>query len=430
MTTLKEGTRLQGRSGKSYTVLNLAGEGGQARVYQGQAMDGTLVALKVLRDDSMPVWAFEKRTRWLIGQELHDLSPCLCTPFDELIFLDRSLGHVSPWAPGVLMETWLQNTAANVLVNLHVAKGLCLQQMILGDQVCIGHGDFQPRNVIVDAVDPGIPIFLFDFDNFFRSAADLPPGNAWGAPNHRAPELVRALKDGEPTHPTEASERFALAVVLHRILYRRSPFQMDESSGGSSEGEDFLAGRWLGAPERFGPKETEKFGGYPVGWQGITNPAIESLFRRGLSSEPSTRPAAREWVRVLSEAMEHVLACPTCGEQTIATSAKVSCWSCGRCYPVPALRCSDGRHIILSDARMNLGRERLRAGKYVSNCHVVVERRGAESYLTSLGRNGTYVFADTGWQRVPDRAGASPLLLREGMRLRMADVECTVIVAA
>lgn len=429
MTTLTEGSRLKGRSGASYTVLKLAGEGGQARVYQGEAKDGTPVALKVLREDSMPPWAFETRTRWLIGQELHDLLPYLCTPFDELI-MDRSLGHVSPWAPGVLMEDWLQNTAANVLVNLHVAEGLCLQQRILGEQVCIGHGDFQPRNLIVDPLDPGHPISLFDFDNYFRLAGDLPPGNAWGAPNHRAPELVRALQSGEPAHPTEASERFALAVLLHRVLYRRSPFQMDQSSEESSEGDDFLAGRWLGAPERFSPTDAQRLGGYPVGWQGITNPAVESLFRRGLSAEPSVRPAAGEWVRVLSEAMEHVISCPNCGEQSIATTVKVNCWSCGRRYPVPALLCADGRQIVLSDTRMDLGRERLRASKCVSNCHVVVERRGAESYLTSLGRNGTYVFADAGWQRVPDRVGASPLLLREGMRLRMADAEFMVVIAA
>ena len=72
-----------------------------------------------------------------------------------------------------------------------------------------------------------------------------------------------------------------------------------------------------------------------------------------------------------------------------------------------------------------VGSNDLGGSPHISHRHAVCRRLGPETWLESVGRNGTYRRCATQWIRFPDKR---PILIQTNDRLRFANVETKVAV--
>ena len=80
--------------------------------------------------------------------------------------------------------------------------------------------------------------------------------------------------------------------------------------------------------------------------------------------------------------------------------------------------------ILLNKGAVEVGRVNLKGSNKVSSRHAVFRRIGSEIWIESLGTNGTYRWAGSGWVRLPDR---KMVLVKKGDRLRFADLEAEIL---
>lgn len=199
-----------------YRVDALVGVGGMGKVYKATAGDGTLVALKLVKEDLARDETFRSRF-WRearIAQTVRnahvipvrdtgeqDGIPYLAAPFVEGVSLDQKLGH-----DGRL------DLATTIGICAQVGQGL----QALWDAGMV-HRDVKPANILVDLAGRS---YITDFGLAKVSGGTVltRPGQALGSMDYMSPEQIR----GEPV--TGASDVYSLGCVAFECLIGRPPF--------------------------------------------------------------------------------------------------------------------------------------------------------------------------------------------------------------
>lgn len=404
-------------AGCVYQVVRPAGVGGEGYAYEAIDLDrGDQWLLKRFHDHHDPQVSV-RRTQYLIDQNLEIRCPLL-TPPATLISPNGSrrwCGYVARYRAGEPLSDWLAVPEVNFLDNLQLAVAL-VHGIDTMHQVGLSHGDIHPRNVIVLQIDDVLVPYWIDHDNF--NADGIEPSRAWGTLEYIAPEGRLAMVRSEPYPPDISADLFSLTCLLHETLQRRHV-----AAGHDQDPETFhrtmISGIWMQDPS-LGRIDHETMGGLS---NVVINASIARLFRRGLSLERDARPSASEWKSALLQTADQVYHCPTCGYPNLVDGSKHRCPSCALPYPVLAIQTPDAGPIVIDQATVSVGRNQLPSPR-VSQKHAVLRRIGPETWLDSIGRNGTYRMAHDGsWIRLPDEHRH---LVEAGDRLRFADVEVRI----
>jgi hypothetical protein len=151
----------------------------------------------------------------------------------------------------------------------------------------------------------------------------------------------------------------------------------------------------------------------------VLNADLARLFRSALSLEPAKRPSPDIWKNELGKAFTSIYCCPACGGPCVVDVSKRACPLCKRPFPHLVLRTADGKVISLERGSVSIGRSELGGSVKVSVLQAVFRRVGPETWVESLGSNGSYRWTGTAWVRLPERR---PILIQQGDRLRLGDV--------
>lgn len=408
---LAVGSTLRSESGTDYRIVSEIGAGGQAVAFKASELGtGRDVAVKLFHAGGTGA-STESRTRFLIGQGLHRSCPALCGPV-QFVRAGGSIGHVAPWASGILLEDFLAGPPRSFLEHVQLALSLAhVVDRLHGRQ--LAHGDLSARNLMVAPEGEVLRLCVIDLDNFAAPRQAPPP--CLGQILYMAPEV----HDGRST-PDVATDLFSLAVLLHEILLLVHPFCPGAAT--PAEFQANLECGWLHDPQNpIARGAADARSGYD---SRLLDEGLARLFRAGLGRDPGARPSAAHWVEGLSRALTHVFICPRdgCGYPTLVDPSKRDCPGCARPYPLYRV-VATGFQAVVDAAAMPLGRAQL-GDPTVSNRHAVLRRLGPEAWLETLDSlNGTHAWTGASWSRL--KPGAR-VLLRPGARFRLGSVELRV----
>jgi len=397
--TLKLGTRIR--------LGDLFNRGGEGAVYRAKILkSGEAAVYKVLQN---PTPQKIERTRILVEARHGEQSELFCAPMDYQV--NGHVGHLSPLAPGVSLEQYLETPGALYPDTLVLAVAYAHAHALLNERDW-AQADLSLGNCHVEVTPARLGLRLLDFDNF--TAPGAPPPGAYGQEDRMAPELRQACKLGQPAQPDELSDRFALATILHDMLLAKSVASGFDQTPETLERA--LSGGWPHDPlYGKGPADA---GGYP---SAILNSELAALFRRGLGVNREDRPPAKEWREALARNVRQLWVDPRCQGPSFIDPGRTACPLCGRPFPMVRLVFpSLPKTVVCDTASLSLGRDQLRSPK-VSALHAVVRRQGPETRIITHGGNGTYWWDGNAWKRLVEEA-----VLQPGQRWRLADVECVV----
>jgi serine/threonine protein kinase len=412
---IQKGKILKSDSGRRIRVDGLIKAGGQGEAYGATEINSSqkgvvkLFHKRFRNDDTV------KRLRFLVDQDLCSACPVIAAPVDVLNRANM-IGHYTPFAAGAPLEEFLGNPNSTFIENLQLAITLAHAIAIMHARQ-IAHGDLHAENLIINRVGSVFQLHVIDLDNYNAPGMPLPP--CVGHNLYMAPELRAALAKGLAAIPTVETDRFSLGVLMHEIILLR------HVSAGNDDNEEHFqkamcSGRWLQDPAA-ADKPTDNIGGYPVE---VLNADLARLFRSALSLDPAKRPTANVWEVELGRAFNSVFCCPKCGGPCVIDISKVSCPLCNSSFPHLTLQIRGNGHTIpLTQGATVVGRTELGGSMKASSRHVVFRRLGPETWIESLGSNGTYRWNGSAWTRLPDK---KPLLVQNGDRLRFGDVEAQV----
>jgi serine/threonine protein kinase len=199
-----------------YQIESLVGVGGMGKVYRATAGDGTLVALKLVKQDLARDETFRRRFRReaRIAQTVrdahvvsvrdtgeHDGIPYLAAQFIEGVALDQKLA-----LEGRLDLPTTLRICAQVAEGL---QALCDAGMV--------HRDVKPANILID---PSGKSYITDFGLAKVSDGTVltRPGQPLGSMDYMSPEQIR----GEPV--TGVADVYSLGCVTFECLLGHPPF--------------------------------------------------------------------------------------------------------------------------------------------------------------------------------------------------------------
>jgi serine/threonine protein kinase/tetratricopeptide (TPR) repeat protein len=215
-----------------FLIVRFIAKGGMGEVYEAEDafLQGVHIALKTILPHiaDEPAWRKRFEREVLLAREVSH--PNLCPIFDifhcdqtppSFLFLTMKL------LPGETLATRLQSAGS-----ISTADGLAiLQQMAVGlaaiHAAGIVHRDIKPNNILLDGTGPNMRLYITDFGlaRVFESEQSLSgKGLVAGTPDYMAPELFL----GQP--PSQASDLFALGVVLHQVFTGQKPTPAPDSS--------------------------------------------------------------------------------------------------------------------------------------------------------------------------------------------------------
>ena len=404
---IKPDTELTLRNGTRIRILSILGRGGEGVALLAEnRRNGQRGVYKVILDNSSDR---RTRTQFLVKKRLVDVSPLFCAPID---YCDNGhLGHFSPFAPGMLLEQYLENPGNSYFEIYKLAIALCQGYTLLNGER-MTQGDPSLRNAMIFLSDAGAILFLIDFDNF--RAPNVPLPTAFGQEDRMAPELRKAYQNAQLAHPDERSDWYALTTIIHEMILAKSV-----ASGFDNTTRDFnraMSGGWPHDPLL--GKAPDIVGGYPAE---ILNAELAAMFRSGLSANPDGRLSASKMTEILSRNFSMIWVDPRCHGPSFIDPSKTHCPHCKKPFPTfqfvfPRLR----KTIVCDSVPIRIGRGDLNS-PYVSELHGIIRKCGQETRLQSLGKNGTYRWNGTAWQSLNEEA-----ILQAGDRLRFADIECLV----
>jgi serine/threonine-protein kinase len=258
-----------------YRIDSLIAVGGMGEVYKATAGDGTVVALKLVKEDLARDETFRRRFRReaRIAQTVrhphvvsvrdtgeHDGVPYLAAQYIEGLTLHQKLG----------LEGRL-DLATTLRVCAQVADGL--QALWEAGMV---HRDVKPENILLDLVGNA---YITDFGLAKDSQGSVltRPGQLLGSMDYLAPEQIR----GEPV--TGATDTYALGCVMFECVHGRTPF-------GDRQGMNVLWGHLQDEPADPGQRPD-------------ISPAFSQALNAALRKDPGARPSSSvEYARSLSKA--------------------------------------------------------------------------------------------------------------------------------
>ena len=410
---IQKGKIVKTDSGRRIRVDGLIKAGGQGEAFWATEVNsGQKGVLKVFHKRFANADTL-KRIRFLVDQDLQAACPVLCAPTDVLNTRDM-VGHYTPLVDGQSLEKLLGSPSFDFVEALKLALTLAHANSVMHCRK-IAHGDLHPENLIIIArVGSVFELYMIDFDNF--NAPGMPDPPCVGHNLYMAPELRAALAKGFPAIPTVETDLFSLGVLIHEIVLLRHV-----SAGKDGNEADFqkamCSGRWIQDPA-ITDRPTGNLGGYPAE---VLNADLARLFRAAMSLDPSKRPPSDVWEVELGKAFNTVNRCPKCGGPCVIDVSKISCPLCGSPFPHLTLQAiGSGIVIPLVNGATVVGRAELGNSMKVSVRHAIFRRNGPDTWIESIGSNGTYRWNDAGWSRLPDK---EPRLVQSGDRLRLGDVE-------
>jgi len=409
---IKFGKMVKSDSNRTYRVEDPIAEGGQGIAYWAtETRSGERGVVK----EFLPQFANQQtrvRVQQLVNLRLHALCPALHAPTDAIIKA-KLVGHYTPKAPGISFEKFLENPVMTFIEALQLAAALAGAVAILHRQG-VAHGDLHAENLLIHRNGTVLEASLIDFDNYNLPGLPGPP--SVGHNLYMAPELRLAAARRKALAPDLLTDRYSLGVLLHEAVLLKHV-----AAGADSDEAQFQRamchGLWIQDPAAAGrPTAT---GGYPPE---VLNADLMRLFRCSLSLNRAERPDAEEWQRELRKAVNNVYACPSCGCCVVIDASKTTCPLCHKGFPVLKLAVSAGHEIAL-DKTVVVGRGDVGGSEKVSTRHAIFRRIGPETWMESLGTNGSYRWSGSKWVPFPKH---QPWLIQSGDRLRLANVEVGV----
>jgi eukaryotic-like serine/threonine-protein kinase len=215
-----------------FVIIRFIAKGGMGEVYEAEDtfLQGVHVALKAIlpqiADDPALQQRFEREV--LLAREVSHQN--LCPIYDifhaeqppaSFLFLTMKL------LPGETLAARLRRNKS-----ISIAEGMAiLKQMAAGlaalHAAGIIHRDIKPNNIMLDGTGSQVRLYITDFGLARAHEADPSlsgKGLVAGTPHYMAPELYL----GRP--PSQASDLFALGVVLHEIFTGQKPVVASGSS--------------------------------------------------------------------------------------------------------------------------------------------------------------------------------------------------------
>ena len=320
-------------SGSSYSVERLLGEGGQGQVWRVAAESGAAYALKwyfphAATDDQYRALDALVRSGPPDGRFLWPL---------ELIKDERTFGYVmelrrdSFRGMAELMRRTIDPTfralatagfeLADSFLQLH-AKGLCYIDISFG-------------NVFLDPGRGGV--LVCDNDNVRVNGTPAPVA---GTPKFMAPEVIRALADGENPRPDRSTDLFSLSVLLFYMLVMHHPFEgrreadipvLDAEAQNRLYGIDplfiFHPDDTSNRPDpAHHPNATTFWPLYP----GFVRDLFVRSFTAGIDDPEHGRVQESEWRLAMVRLRDAIVECRACGVENFADpdGAAAACWNC------------------------------------------------------------------------------------------------------
>jgi eukaryotic-like serine/threonine-protein kinase len=215
-----------------FVIIRFIAKGGMGEVYEAEDtfLQGVHVALKAIlpqiADDPALQQRFEREV--LLAREVSHQN--LCPIYDifhaeqppaSFLFLTMKL------LPGETLAARLRRSKS-----ISIAEGMAiLKQMAAGlaalHAAGIIHRDIKPNNIMLDGTGSQLRLWVTDFGLARAHEADHSLSDkrlVAGTPDYMAPELYL----GRP--PSQASDLFALGVVLHEIFTGQKPVVASDSS--------------------------------------------------------------------------------------------------------------------------------------------------------------------------------------------------------
>jgi serine/threonine protein kinase len=215
-----------------FVIVRFIAKGGMGEVYEAAdcLLQGAKVAVKTI-----------------LPQIAHD--PDLLQRFESEVLLARRVNHSNLCPiydifhchqppPSFLFLTMKLLTGETLAARLRrpasisIREGLAiLKQMAAGlaaiHAAGIVHGDIKPNNIMLDGDGLDMRLCITDFGLARAYTGETPFSGtelAGGTPEYMAPEVLRGLE------PSQASDLFALGVVLHQVFTGEKPFQTPDKS--------------------------------------------------------------------------------------------------------------------------------------------------------------------------------------------------------
>jgi tetratricopeptide (TPR) repeat protein/tRNA A-37 threonylcarbamoyl transferase component Bud32 len=214
-----------------FVILRFIAKGGMGEVYEAEDrfLQGVHVALKTIlpqiADDPALRQRFEREV--LLAREVSH--PNLCPIYDifhcdqptDFLFLTMKL------LAGETLASRLRRTKS-----LPIAEGLAIFKQTAAGLAAIHaagiiHRDIKPNNIMLDGVGSTVRLCITDFGLARAHEAEpslVGKGLVAGTPDYMAPELYL----GQP--PSQATDLFALGVVLHEVFTGQKPARAADSS--------------------------------------------------------------------------------------------------------------------------------------------------------------------------------------------------------
>ncbi len=215
-----------------FVIVRFIAKGGMGEVYEAAdcLLQGAKVAVKTI-----------------LPQIAHD--PDLLQRFESEVLLARRLNHSNLCPiydifhchqppPSFLFLTMKLLTGETLAARLQrttsipIREGFAiLKQMAAGlaaiHAAGIVHGDIKPNNIMLDGAGLDVRLCITDFGLARAYTGETPYSGkelAGGTPEYMAPEVRRGLE------PSQASDLFALGVVLHQVFTGEKPLQTPDKS--------------------------------------------------------------------------------------------------------------------------------------------------------------------------------------------------------
>jgi eukaryotic-like serine/threonine-protein kinase len=207
-----------------FLVVRFIARGGMGEVYEvrDQFLQDDRVALKIIRPeiaaDSSNLRRFEREV--ILARKV--VHPNLCPiyeifrcqhPSPPFLFLTMKL------LQGPTLEAWLRIARSHPPEAVEIARQLISGVSALHAAGII-HRDLKPNNIMLERTGERLNVSIMDFGLARLHQAEttaMSVGMIAGTPGYMAPELLR----GEP--PSDATDIFALGVVLHQVFSGERP---------------------------------------------------------------------------------------------------------------------------------------------------------------------------------------------------------------
>lgn len=215
-----------------FVIVRFIAKGGMGEVYEAEDrfLQGVHVALKTIlpqiADDPALRQRFEREV--LLAREVSH--PNLC-PIYDIFHCEQPPAHflflTMKLLPGETLAARLRRTTS-----LPIAEGLAILKQLAAGLAAIHaagiiHRDIKPNNILLDGIGSEVRVCITDFGlaRAHEAEASLSGrGLVAGTPDYMAPELY----SGRP--PSQASDLFALGVVLHEVFTGQRPAVAADSS--------------------------------------------------------------------------------------------------------------------------------------------------------------------------------------------------------